>query len=612
MDNDTNRQVMIFREEAIGCLERVNTALVRLEESPGEKEPLMQISRELHTLKGTAALVGMDPIGHIAHILEDAILLTSKQGVLFEGEVLDSIFFGLDAIRSLLEHADSQEEAIDVKGTINTIETLITRVLEGGGGKGETQPASSEGKGDTPLLQHKAAAPFFYEKADEVILLASELALECSTGRQRIDELVKCYDGLCRLEKELGELPQIDAQGPDSGGEQMWNATMRQAKVHTARVKIAELRSELFQTLQRFSEHDYVLTPLAEGLSLKARELRLVPTMTVLTGFPRLVRDLCRREGKRAQLIIEGARPCVDRESLGLIREILVHMVKNAIAHGIEEKNERIKDGKSPEGIIAIALEQAGYEVNISVKDDGKGIDIDQIRKKIVRQLGRTPEEVARLSDQEIAEYIFQPAFSLKEKSDEVAGRGIGLDVVKKNVELLGGRIAVHTQQGQGTKITVALPLKTSSRKVLLIGDGGMVFGLPLSQVKGTTLLPKAGIAQEGNFSFITANERRLYVQRLSSILGGILSAAKAMYRGIEYVIEVSGDSRDFGLIAGEIFGVEEVIIKQQADIVNNIPYVESVAIDSQGDIVFLLDVSALSECIVNKKMRKKETKEGL
>ncbi|NPA63157.1 MAG: chemotaxis protein CheA [Methanococci archaeon] len=366
--------------------------------------------------------------------------------------------------------------------------------------------------------------------------------------------------------------------------------------------KLMNLVGELVITRANFSQiaNKYQLKELNNAinrLSMLINELqeevmamRMIPVAYVFNRFPRMVRDLAKALGKEVEFIMEGTDIELDRTVLDELAEPLVHLIRNALDHGIEPPEEREKVGKPRKGTLKLIAQRERDHVNIIVEDDGKGIDPEIIRKKAIERGLITEEEAKKLSDHEIINLIFMPGFSTADKVSDVSGRGVGMDVVKTKIESLGGTVVVYSEKGKGTRVVLKLPLTMAIITALLMKLDEQIYAIPITSVLDVTMINRSDIKNIEGTNAIIYRDEIIPVIWLKDFLG-------MPYLGEEedeltiVVIERSGGK--LGVVVDEVIGREDIVVKSLTGILKNIPGLAGATILGDGRVALILDLSS-------------------
>ncbi|MDK2896251.1 MAG: two-component system, chemotaxis family, sensor kinase CheA [Candidatus Atribacteria bacterium] len=331
-------------------------------------------------------------------------------------------------------------------------------------------------------------------------------------------------------------------------------------------------------------------------LQLEIMKARMLPLAEVFNRFPRMVRDLARNSGKEVDFLVEGEETELDRSLLEEITDPLIHLLRNAIDHGIESKEEREALGKPARGTILLRAYQEENSVIIMIRDDGRGISLDQVKQKALARGLVTPEELAKMTDKEVIDFIFYPGFSTSSKVTDVSGRGVGMDIVKRNIERVNGQVLVETKEGQGSTFYLRLPLTLAIVRALLVRAGDATFAIPMTDIVEIEKVERKNTYWVNQVLTALFREKTLPLLRLQDLL----QSRKATYQeGMEipetfYTIVVNTSRVLAGLVVDEIMGEQEIVIKSLGTYIGDIRGLGGATILGDGSISLILDVASL------------------
>jgi two-component system chemotaxis sensor kinase CheA len=356
-------------------------------------------------------------------------------------------------------------------------------------------------------------------------------------------------------------------------------------------------RSRISDILKKYNikEVDESLAQLSRitlDLQNVVMKVRMVPIEFVFNRFPRMVRDLSKNLGKEINFIMEGEETELDRTFVEVIGDPLVHLIRNAIDHGIETKEERIARGKPPIGTVRLAARHEGNNVVIEVEDDGRGMNKEKILKKAVEKGLITEEKAAGLPDEKIFEFIFLPGFSTKEQVSELSGRGVGMDVVKNTIESLNGTVSIESKQGVGTKVTIRLPLTLAIIQALLVKVNNYIYAIPISIIDSTLIISSDDIKVVQNEEVIVIRGEVIPIVKLWEVFG---MEHEENPKEMNVVVVKSG-VRKYGLAVDTLIGQEDIVIKSLGKIFSDVKIFSGGATLGDGSIALILDVSNMVE----------------
>lgn len=427
-----SRYIEIFCREAEEHLASLQSGLLVLEKNPTRRALLHDLLRNAHTLKGSARMVGLSDISAITHIMEEQLTGMEQGNRSIDSAAIDLLLEGADAV-AMITSALSKGEApkLDVEQFVEAYQ------------RGEIGRPMPQETRESPAEESSETVRANVKSLDALVNLIGEMII----NKKRLEAK------LCRL-KEI-------ANGSEPA------------------------TASLLRDFQRDLEDDVLyLDYLIQELHQKAMGLRMLPLKSISDGFERLVRDLSQRLGKEARLEIIGAAIEIDRVLLEGLKPMLIHLLTNALCHGIEPPQERIAAGKQSQGSIRISARHEGNSVIVEIRDDGRGMDPSRIRRAAVARGLLDQREAEALSDEEALYLTLRPGFSTAQEVTDVAGRGVGMDVVKKNIERVKGNLTMTSEIGSFCQITLQLPLTLSVLEALIVQSGGETFAIPLNYVQ--------------------------------------------------------------------------------------------------------------------------------
>lgn len=343
-----------------------------------------------------------------------------------------------------------------------------------------------------------------------------------------------------------------------------------------------------------WSESIEYLERVTTNLHDAVMKVRMVPVEAVFNRFPRMIRDISRELGKDIELKMSGEETELDRTVIDEIGDPLIHILRNSADHGIETREERIKRNKPPVGSIYLRAYQDGNNVVIEVEDDGQGIDIAKVRKKIVERGLETPDIVESLSEKEIINYLFRPNFSTADKITDISGRGVGLDVVKTKIESLGGTVEVETHWGYGSKFIIRLPLTLAIIQALLVRIGSEKYALPLSSIREIDNIKFSDVKMVRNREVILLRDMIIPLVRLNEVLGVKDAIPDEQKKYLTVVIVKKGDKLS-AFSVDSLIGQQEIVIKSLGKIMQGIKCVAGATILGDGNVALIVDSNALA-----------------
>ncbi len=349
-----------------------------------------------------------------------------------------------------------------------------------------------------------------------------------------------------------------------------------------------------FVKLKNVSKQLGHVTDQLRDLSLR---MRMIPVSTVFRKFPKLVRDLSKQVGKNICLTLHGEETKLDKTLIEEISDPLLHLIRNAVDHGIEMDTERKSVGKDCGAMISLRAYNEGNCIIVEVEDDGQGLDINKIKEKAFEKGLITREKVDKISDQEAIHFIFYPGFSTSQSVSDLSGRGVGLDVVKNNIEKINGTIEIKTQLGKGTKFILKLPLTLSIIQVLLVKDQGEHYAIPFYSILQSSNVNEWTYEDLGSYKIMEKEGRTIPIFRM----GALFKSSVEEETKAPYLIELGVSLGRYGVTVEDIIGQQEIVIKSLGGYLGQVKGISGATIQSDGDIILVVDVKSLSEMIREK-----------
>ncbi|AKQ45676.1 histidine kinase [Rufibacter radiotolerans] len=530
----------IFIAEALEYYDALSRHISDLEKSPEDEQVLAEIFRLLHNLKANAKAIGYETIADVSHKLETAFGMIRNKELVFSDEVVTVLFDGIDMLGEMITNIDGTKEVEPSPALLRNLDIIINSLAD------NTSELSKVQKYYTS--KNLSLSDLIYiqiKKLDHLLNLVGELIID----RDRIFSISK-------------ELDHDD--------------------------------------LKNVSAHLYRIT---EELQYSVMDARLVNVGSLYNKFPRIVRDIAVAEKKEINLDISGQDIQIDRNILQIITDSLLHLMRNAISHGIEKADVRKKNKKSPQGNIILSAQNDRDTVILKLTDDGKGIDQQEVRKAIVQKGFLSADAVEDLRDTEVLSYLFEPGFSLAKEVTEVSGRGVGLDVVKNAIDSIGGRIKVDSKKGEGTTFTLFLPTSIAVKGALLCQVEENFYAIPLMHTDSVIALPSTELHEVGDLLVADINGETITVVYLKELFNSDISeynGNKSKLEGDQQnIIIVTYNNRKLGLIVDKLLRQQDIVIKALSKPVNTIEIYAGVTLLGSGKVCLVLDVAAITRYFI-------------
>jgi two-component system chemotaxis sensor kinase CheA len=558
-----------FHGESVELLQSIEQGVLVLEENPADAATIDSIFRAFHTFKGGAGFLHLDAMRDLAHDLESLFDEVRCSRLRITSEIIDLILAGADALKRFTREIGAQLQGTNAGAPILVpTQQIITRVKSALRGEPLPNAAPVTEAGVNPLKASQAVGVAFSPAVKPVQKVRQSptgvpgeaAGLGSSSGFVKLDTAK--LDNLVDLVGELVIAQSMVVQNPDV---QMINSL------------------QLVRCLRQLSR-------VTTELQRNAMSLRMVPIRAMFHKMNRLVRDLATQQQKHVQLVLEGEETELDRNIVEKLSDPLVHMIRNAIDHGLESSDDRVASGKPELGTIRLTAAHQRGGIVIRIQDDGKGLDRSRILAKAIDR-GLVKAD-ATLTESEIFSLIFQPGFSTAEKVTDLSGRGVGMDVVRRNIENLRGKVEIQSRPGLGTTFTILLPLTLAIIDGLLVGVGGERYIIPTLAVR-ESFRPSPGTVKtvQGRGEVVSVRGRQTPLLRLGHYLGRTSLAVKPE-DGIVVVVE-SGDCAR-GLLVDELLGKQEVVIKSLGHAFRQQNLLAGGAVLGDGWVGLILDVDTL------------------
>ena len=625
-----------FLIEAFELIEQIDHDLVELEANPEDLELLNRIFRVAHTVKGSSSFLNFDVLTELTHHMEDVLNKARKGELKITPDIMDVVLESVDMMKGLLESIrDNGSDAaagIDIKN----ICVRLTQISEGeapsAAAEAPAAPAPEPVKEPEPAAPAEEAAP---EVSDAELSKLSDSEVEAEI--ERLLKVRKAEDQARRASKGIApKSPEeiapatsaAPAPAPKPAPSRERDADKKVpaassssavAQEQTIRVEVKRLdhlmnligelvlgknrllkiyddveeRYEGEKFLEELNQVVSSLSLVTTDIQLAVMKTRMLPIAKVFNKFPRMIRDLSRELGKQIDLEISGEETELDKSIVEEIGDPLVHIIRNSCDHGIEDPETRKAMGKPEKGLVQLKAYNEGNHIVVEIVDDGKGLDADMLKAKSIEKGIITEREADAMSEKEAFGLIFKPGFSTAAKVTNVSGRGVGMDVVKTNIEKLNGIIDIESEVGKGTVMKLKIPLTLAIIQSLLVGTQEEFYAIPLASVLETVRVPIDDIYTIDGKNVLRLRDEVLSLVRLSDVFG----VNKVFDGGDQtYVVIIGVAEAKLGIIVDTLVGQEEIVIKSMGDYLQNIPGIAGATIRGDGRVTLIIDVGAMME----------------
>ena len=604
--DELTREFLIESQEGLDRMER---CLTDLEERPQDTELLGEIFRSVHTIKGTTGFLGFKRLERLAHAGENLLGLLRDGKLLANQPIITGLLQLMDALRGILrtieadnnEGADAQQdtalielmhqlqhpEAVSVAATAQrpVAATIDAAII--GAASSTAPPLVHSTRPSPPAIPDADTAPA--PTVGTAIAVSDQAPAREATARETGSEAGK---------------PRVVATAAS-------DSTLRVDVMLLNRMMnlVGELVLTRNQILQATSL-DPNLTLLSRRLDMVTADLResvmkarMQPVSNVFSKFPRIIRDLSQALHRKVRLVMEGQETELDKSLLEAIKDPLTHAVRNSLDHGIEPPEKRIAAGKDPEGTLKLRAYQESSHVIIEVSDDGAGIGVERVRNKAIERGLIAAERAAHLSERELLQLIFLPGFSTAEAVTNVSGRGVGMDVVRTNVEKIGGKVEIDSRPGKGTTLRLRIPLTLAIIPALIVRSLKQSFALPQGALSELVHIPPERVATAIEWMEGTPLYRLrghllplIFLSRmLSPGLPSVDSDAAAPAQADLFIAVLDADGRRFGLVVDGLADPEEIVVKPLSAVLKSIGLYTGATVLGSGDLALILDPSSIA-----------------
>jgi len=597
--DDLTREFLL---ESYENLDRLDQDFVKLETEPGNLELLKSIFRTIHTIKGTCGFLGFSKLETLAHAGENLLSLLRDGHLNLTSEITTALLAMVDAVRQML-------------GSIDTV-----------GNEGERDDQALLAT-LTQLLQPKDAKPQPGKTPEpQPAELTREANIEEILVKQKTAKAVDVYDAVQQQQqgdpRHVGEI--LVEKGSVKPHDVLETLNLQQqaraasTSDSTIRVEVSQLdrlmnrvgelvllRNQILQFSN--STEDSGLLATSQRLNLITTELqegvmktRMQPIGNIWSKFPRTVRDVATSCGKKVRIEMEGKETELDKTIIEAIKDPLTHIVRNSVDHGIETPEKRLAAGKPAEGRLLLRAYHEGGQVNIEISDDGAGLDLEKIKRKAVEKGAITADHAARMSEREAANLTFLPGLSTAEKVTNVSGRGVGMDVVRTNIDKIGGTVDVQSKSGIGTTVRMKIPLTLAIIPALIVTNRGDRYAIP--QISLLELVRLEGEEAQKRIESVQGapvyrlRGRLLPLVYLDRQLRPEATNEKAATSAVVNIVVLQADERQFGLVVDEINDTEEIVVKPLGKQLKGIKSFAGSTIMGDGRVALILDVLGLAQ----------------
>ncbi|EAJ7018720.1 chemotaxis protein CheW [Campylobacter upsaliensis] len=605
-----------FLVEAFELVEQIDHDLVELESNPEDLELLNRIFRVAHTVKGSSSFLNFDVLTKLTHHMED-VLNKARHGELkITPDIMDVVLESIDRMKTLLNSIRDNGNDSAIGMDIGPICARLTAISEGD--VSAVASVSEEPKVE-PKEEVVPATPEPSAEPDVDVNQLSDSEVEAEI--ERLLKVRKAEDQARRAQKKKSAAPTTPKPATETGGEKKVPASGGGSggMDQTIRVEVKRLdhlmnligelvlgknrllkiyddveeRYEGEKFLEELNQVVSQLSIITTDVQLAVMKTRMQPIAKVFNKFPRVVRDLSRELGKQIELEITGEETELDKSIVEEIGDPIMHMIRNSCDHGVEDPATRKANGKPERGVVQLKAYNEGNHIVVEISDDGKGLDAAGLKMKALEKNLITEKEAEQMTDKEAFALIFKPGFSTAAKVTNVSGRGVGMDVVKTNIEKLNGVIEIDSELGKGSTFKLKIPLTLAIIQSLLVGTQEEFYAIPLASVLETVRVPIDNIYTIEGKNVLRLREEVLSLVRLSDVFG----VKQVLESGDQtYVVIIGVAESKLGIIVDTLVGQEEIVIKSMGDYLQNIQGIAGATIRGDGRVTLIIDVGAMMD----------------
>ena len=569
--------VQDFLIESFENLEELDGELLRLEKEPNSTDSLSAIFRTIHTIKGTSSFLGFSRLESLAHLGENLLSRLRDGKLTLTVETINVLLDTVDAIREMLAaieatRSDGDNEYIELIDTLLQLQELDAEQ--------SLRPANDE------TDRSQSVAPETSRDSNDVRTVTSE------ADRSSTHDVVCPSENRSTLDSPQGPAAaiRIDVHLLDQIMDLVGELVLTRNQIVLQ--SDAEKDSELATKYQRLN---HITSDLQESVA----KTRMQPVGRVWNMVPRLVRDVAAECGKQVRVELDGKETELDKSIIEAIKDPITHIVRNCVDHGLESPEERKVANKPLEGVVRLSARHESGQVVIEISDDGRGIDVASIREKAIQRELVTADVSAEMTESRWFDMIFRPGFSTAAKVTNISGRGVGLDVVKTNIETLGGAVELQSKSGEGTTFVIKIPLTLAIIPALIVSGGNSRYAVP--QMNLTELVQSDSIEQDIETIYDTKVLRLrgdlLPLIRFGDVLGlGDARDEDAATRTWSNIVVVETGGRKFGLVVDGIHDTQEIVIKPLGSCLRSLPFYSGATILGDGEIALIIDVGGIAQ----------------
>jgi two-component system, chemotaxis family, sensor kinase CheA len=555
----------IFLAEALENYTEINRLLTVLEKNLDDTKSVQAIFRLTHTLKGNATGMGYDKIAEMAHVMEDFFGKVREGRLVLGNDIFSSVFKAVDVLGKLIESIKTSKD-VKYRGIKTKLEVLIKNANESAA---QQSPLESGGN----------------KQSDKLVNALEESAEDVETESDTDSTIVSFSDLVQVPVKKLDDLLNL----------------VGELIIERDRIIANSVRTHATNEYSR-------LNRISSDLQYSVMDVRLVQVGFLFNKFHRIVRDASTKENKYVTLKLEGTETEIDRNVLQVISDSLIHLIRNSIGHGIERPEIRSQRGKPKEGTITLTASSESDTVIIKIKDDGGGIDPQRIKEKAIEKGMVSAQDANQMSVRDLTRLIFEPGFSTMDEVTAISGRGVGMDVVKKALDSIGGTVIVDSMIGEGTIFTLTLPSSMAVKPTLLFELDSQTYAIPLSYTESVISIYKSDVHKAANGLITVHLDKTIHIVFLSDLFSQSQGKSTAKYASFDRlhdeqrleIVVVSFNGNRVGFIVDKLLQQKEIVEKPLKKPFDSISFLSGVTILGNGNVCLALSIPGILNALLN------------
>lgn len=581
-----------FIQEARDLIQKLNDGLIELEKDPERHEIIKEIMRVAHTLKGSSKIMQFNNVSSLSHKMEELLIRAQEGRMKLTGDIIESLFTSTDflsrCIESILQgEGDTVEmsgiyDMLDLAVRGEDISSMLSQLhLEE---RACTSIETSAPEKTEPKPKVKETIRIGVDKLDNAVRLVGEIAVSHRKSEHTLSILKDLHRTARKHVKQIQQTFQKNGAGV--------REEIKTELLSESLQLLKGLESIFKESRDEMAMMELVMNELYDDVL----QMRMLPLSTVFDTFPRAVRDMAKHFKKEIELRIRGEETRLDKKVIEKLNGPLIHILRNCVDHGIEIPAERIAQGKPAFGVIAIRASQKSGHIEITITDDGRGVQFEKLKQRLIKRELITEEKAQTLGEGELINMVFLPGVSTSEIITDISGRGVGMDIVKTDIEQLKGSMSFSSKQGQGTCCVLTLPMTLTTLRSLIILSQNTLFAIPINAIEETLQISSYEFIQVVDHHAIRLRNQIIYVVELADVLG--LAGENVCQQEQLFILIARSGGKRIGLIVDEILDEQDVVVKQLPTHMRKVKTIAGATISSDNTIILILHIPEILELV--------------